>query len=80
MCDRDNEIHACMQTPVRLGWPGRRAKASAGRRTVFPKCGAAFQGPGAIEGGRTKIEGGRTRIEGGAHKHRRGAQRLGMSL
>ena len=52
---------------ARLGWPGRRAKASAGRRTVFPKCGAAlaFQGPGAFEGGRTKIERGRTRIEGG---------------
>ena len=54
---------------ARLGWPGRRAKASAGRRTVFPKCahvricGAAFQG--AFEGGRTKIERGRTRIEGG---------------
>ena len=53
---------------ARLGWPGRRAKAtySAGRRTFFPKCGAAFQGPGAFEGGRTKIERGRTRIEGGA--------------
>ena len=50
---------------ARLGWPGRRAKASAGRRTVFPKCGAAFQGPGEFEGGRTKIERGRTRIEGG---------------
>ena len=50
---------------ARLGWPGCRAKASAGRRTVFPKCGAAFQGPGAFEGGRTKIERGRTRIEGG---------------
>ena len=49
---------------ARLGWPGRRAKASAGRRTVDgPKCGAAFQG--AFEGGRTKIERGRTRIEGG---------------
>ena len=48
---------------ARLGWPGRRAKASAGRRTVFPKCGAAFQG--AFEGGRTKIERGRTKIERG---------------
>ena len=64
---------------ARLGWPGRRAKAIAGRRTVFPKCGAAFQG--AFEGGRTKIERGRTRIEGGGgHKHRRGAQRHSMSL
>ena len=50
---------------ARLGWPGRRARASAGRRTVFPKCGAAFRGPGTFEGGRTKIERGRTRIEGG---------------
>ena len=58
---------------ARLGWPGRRAKASAGRRTVFPKCGAAFQGPGAFEGGRTKIERGRTRIEGGAQASKGGA-------
>ena len=50
---------------ARLGWPGRRAKASAGRRTVFPKCGAAFQGRGSFEGGRTRIEGGRTSIDGG---------------
>ena len=48
---------------ARLGGLGRRAKASAGRRTVFPKCGAAFRG--AFEGGRTEIERGRTRIEGG---------------
>ena len=48
---------------ARLGRPGRRAKASAGRRTVFPKRGAAFQG--AFEGGHTRIEGGRTSIEGG---------------
>ena len=49
---------------ARLGWPERRAKASAGRRTVDgPRCGAAFQG--AFKGGRTKIEGGRTSIEGG---------------
>ena len=58
---------------ARLGWPGRRAKASAGRRTFFPKCGAAFQGPGAFEGGRTKIERGRTRIEGGAQASKGGA-------
>ena len=58
---------------ARLGWPGRRAKASAGRRTVFPKCGAAFQGPGAFEGGRTKIERGRTKIEGGAQASKGGA-------
>ena len=51
---------------ARLGWPGRRAKASAGRRTVFPKCGAAFQGPGAFEGGRTKIERGAQELKGGA--------------
>ena len=50
---------------ARLGWPGHRAKASAGRRTVFPKCGAACAFQGAFEGGRTKIERGRTRIEGG---------------
>ena len=56
---------------ARLGWPGRRAKASAGRRTVFPKCGAAFQW--AFEGGRTKIERGRTRIEGGAQASKGGA-------
>ena len=56
---------------ARLGWPGRRAKASAGRRTVFPKCGAAFQG--AFEGGRTKIKRGRTRIEGGAQASKGGA-------
>ena len=56
---------------ARLGWPGRRAKASAGRRTVFPKCGATFQG--AFEGGRTKIERGRTRIEGGAQASKGGA-------
>ena len=48
---------------ARLGWPGRRAKAIAGRRTVFPKCGTAIQG--AFEGGRTKTERVRTRIEGG---------------
>ena len=48
---------------ARLGWPGRRAKASAGQRTVFPKFGAAFQG--AFEGRRTKKERRRTRIEGG---------------
>ena len=56
---------------AQLDWPGRRAKASAGRRTVFPKCGAAFQG--AFEGGRTKIERGRTRIEGGAQASKGGA-------
>ena len=55
---------------ARLGWPGRRAKASTGRRTVFPKCGAAFQG--AFEGGRTKNERGRTRIEGGAQASKGG--------
>ena len=67
---------------ARLGWPGRRAKASAGRRTVFPKCGAAFQG--AFEGGRTKIERGPTRIEGGRTSLEGGGgvcvQRHGMSL
>ena len=67
---------------ARLGWPGRRAKASSGRRTVFRKCGAAFQG--AFEGGRTKSNegahesrGGRTSIEGGGGG---GVQRHGMSL
>ena len=49
---------------ARLGWPGRRAKASVGRRTVFSKCGAAFQG--AFEGGRTRIEGGAQASKGGA--------------
>ena len=54
---------------ARLGWPGRRAKASSGRRTVFRKCGAAFQG--AFEGGRTKSNEGAHESRGGAHKHRR---------
>ena len=63
---------------ARLGW--RRAKASAGRWTVFPKCGTACAFQGAFEGGGTKIERRRTIIEGGAHKHRRGVPRHGMSL
>ena len=62
---------------ARLGWPGHRAKASAGRRTVFPKCGAAFQG--AFEGGAQKSNEGAQELKG-AHNHRRGAQRHGMSL
>ena len=48
---------------ARLGWPGRRAKASSGRRTVFRKCGAAFQG--AFEGGRTKSNEGAHESRGG---------------
>ena len=48
---------------ARLGLQGCRAKASAGQRTVFPKCGAAFQG--AFEGGCTQMERGRTSIEEG---------------
>ena len=49
---------------ARLGWPGRRAKASAGQRTVFPKCGAAFQG--AFEGGAQKSNEGAQASKGGA--------------
>ena len=44
---------------ARLGWPGRRAKASAGRRTVFPKCGAAFhEFRGHLKEGAQKSKGG----------------------
>ena len=64
---------------ARLGWPGRRAKARAGRRTVFPKCGAAFQGPGHLKEGAQKSNEGSQELKG-AHRHRRGAQRHGMSL
>ena len=55
---------------ARLGWLGRRAKASSGRRTVFRKCGAAFQG--AFEGGRTKSNEGAQESRGGAQASKAG--------
>ena len=65
---------------ARLGWPGRRAKASAGRRTVFPKCAhVALLFRGHLKEGEQISNEGAQELKG-AHKHRRGAQRHGMSL
>ena len=42
---------------ARLGWPGRRAKASAGRRTVFPKQ-KTNEGAQELKGGAQASKGG----------------------
>ena len=63
-----------MQTPL-LGWPGRRAKASAGRRTVFPKCGAAMRAlfRGHLKEGAQKSNEGAQESKGGAQASKGGA-------
>ena len=65
---------------ARLGWPGRRAKASAGRRTVFPKCAhVALLFRGHLKEGAQKSNEGTQELKGGAQASE-GAQRHGMSL
>ena len=52
---------------ARLGWPGRRAKASAGRRNVFPKCAhVALLFRGHLKEGAQKSNEGAQELKGGA--------------
>ena len=61
---------------ARLGWPGRRAKASAGRRTVFPKCSCVallFRGRGHLKEGAQRSNEGAQELKGGAQASKGGA-------
>ena len=59
---------------ARLGWPGRRAKASAGRRTVFPKSAhVALLFRGHLKEGAQKSNEGAQELKGGAQASKGGA-------
>ena len=67
-------MHACRLQcgPARLA--GRRAKASAGRRTVFPKCAhVALLFRGHLKEGAQKSNEGAQELKGGAQASKGGA-------